>query len=91
MKGISRMKKQIIVFILSMSGLVGVMANMANKEAQHMANNVCAACHGKDGHSLVDSYPSLAGQQRHYLIQVMKSYQLGNKGPRNNAIMLQQK
>ena len=45
---------------------------------------VCAACHGKDGNSVIPINPSLAGQNYSYLVQVLKDYR---SGARKNAIM----
>ena len=49
------------------------------------ADQVCAACHGKDGNTPVDpSYPKLAGQSADYLYQALLGYQ---NDSRKNAIM----
>lgn len=49
------------------------------------AEQVCAACHGKDGNTPVDpSYPRLAGQSADYLYQALLAYQ---NESRKNAIM----
>ena len=45
---------------------------------------VCAACHGKDGNSVIAVNPSLAGQNYTYLVQTLKDYR---SGARKNAIM----
>lgn len=44
----------------------------------------CAACHGADGISTIDSNPILAGQYPSYLEHALKSYR---DGSRQNAIM----
>lgn len=44
----------------------------------------CAACHGADGNSTVETNPKLAGQYESYLVQALKSYR---NGSRQNAIM----
>ena len=49
------------------------------------ADQVCAACHGKDGNTPSDpSYPRLAGQYSDYLLRALRDYQ---SGARKNAIM----
>lgn len=49
------------------------------------ADQVCAACHGKDGKTPIDpSYPILAGQHAGFLAQAMRDYKSGS---RKNAIM----
>lgn len=45
---------------------------------------VCVACHGKDGVGLIADYPTLAGQHRDYLARALHDYKTGN---RKNAIM----
>ena len=44
----------------------------------------CMACHGKDGISIADIYPNLAGQKEKYLIGAIKAYK---SGERNNPLM----
>jgi cytochrome c553 len=49
------------------------------------AEQVCAACHGKDGNTPIDpSYPRLAGQHQDYLLQALGDYKSDH---RKNAIM----
>jgi cytochrome c553 len=50
-----------------------------------LANERCAACHGKDGNTPVDpSYPRLSGQHEDYLVHALKAYR---NDSRKNAIM----
>lgn len=50
-----------------------------------IANERCAACHGKDGNTSIDpSYPRLAGQHEDYLAHALKAYK---QESRKNAIM----
>jgi cytochrome c553 len=35
---------------------------------------VCAACHGQDGHSIDPTYPNLAGQHESYLVKALADY-----------------
>lgn len=39
----------------------------------------CAACHGADGNSAVDMYPSLAGQHQKYLIKQLQEFRLASQ------------
>ena len=50
-----------------------------------LANERCAACHGKDGNTPIDpSYPRLSGQHEDYLAIALKAYRSDH---RKNAIM----
>jgi hypothetical protein len=61
-------------------------ANLENGKAK--AEQVCSACHGKDGNTPVDpSYPRLAGQHEDYLRQALTDYRSES---RKNAIMAAQ-
>ena len=52
------------------------------------ADQVCAACHGKDGNTPIDpSYPRLAGQHRDFLERALLDYRTDG---RKNAIMAAQ-
>ena len=52
---------------------------------EKIANERCAACHGRDGNTPIDpSYPKLAGQHADYLVVAMKAYRSER---RKNAIM----
>ena len=68
-----------------LAGLV-TSAAAANIEAgKQKAEQICAACHGKDGNTPIDpSYPRLAGQHRDFLFQVLMDYK---NDRRKNAIM----
>jgi cytochrome c553 len=46
--------------------------------------DACATCHGADGVSNNPAWPSLAGQQKDYLVGALKAYQ---EGARKNEIM----
>jgi len=48
-------------------------------------STTCAACHGTDGNSALDTNPKLAGQYESYLVQALKSYRSGD---RQNPIMM---
>ena len=54
-------------------------------KGREKADQVCAACHGKDGNTPIDpSYPRLAGQSADYLYQALVSYK---NESRKNPIM----
>ena len=55
-----------------------------NAAAGQEKSATCAACHGKDGHSVDPTYPNLAGQYQSYLIKALSDYRGGR---RTNAIM----
>ncbi len=48
---------------------------------------VCAGCHGADGVSQTDTFPTIAGQYESYLIHSMQGYR---SGERKNGIMAAQ-
>jgi len=55
------------------------------KKGEELAQQQCAACHGKDFLTPIDpTYPKLAGQYQDYLEKVLRDYK---SGARNNAIM----
>lgn len=49
-----------------------------------IAQQICAACHGADGNSLLPDNPNLAGQHEAYLAKQLRNYK---SGQRENAIM----
>lgn len=54
-------------------------------KGKEKADQVCAACHGKDGNTPIDpSYPRLAGQHDDYLRHALLAYQTEQ---RKNPIM----
>ena len=54
-------------------------------KGREKADQVCAACHGKDGNTPIDpSYPRLAGQHADYLAQALAGYK---SEMRKNPIM----
>jgi cytochrome c553 len=68
---------------------VSVSAVAADLEkAGQKAEQICAACHGKNGNAPIDpSYPRLAGQHEDYIAHALISYR---KEWRKNAIMIGQ-
>lgn len=51
---------------------------------QKLADQSCAACHGKDGVSIASLYPNLCGQKADYLVSQLKALR---DGTRQNPIM----
>lgn len=66
---------------LTMTSGISHAADAANGEKLAAT---CAACHGADGNSTMDTNPKLAGQYKSYLVQALKDYR---SGARENAIM----
>lgn len=53
-------------------------------DVPQLVANVCVACHGAEGNSLVPSFPKLAGLQAEYLSKQLKDYL---SGKRKNEVM----
>lgn len=51
---------------------------------------MCVACHGTDGKSTADIYPSLNGQSATYLDMALKAYRSGERGGGMSMIMTPQ-
>ncbi len=49
-----------------------------------IVQNVCAACHGADGNSVITANPKLAGQHPEYLLKQLSNFK---DGTRANAVM----
>ena len=71
------------VFISAASGIAAEFGDPA--KAQSIASQVCSACHGVDGNSLLPMNPSLAGQHPEYLFKQLNEFK---SGTRNNAVMM---
>jgi cytochrome c553 len=58
-------------------------------KGQQIASQVCAACHGADGNSVIPANPKLAGQHAEYLVKQLNDYSkpATDKSARVNAIM----
>ncbi|MCX7901203.1 MAG: cytochrome c4 [Burkholderiaceae bacterium] len=57
---------------------------------QQIASQVCAACHGADGNSVIAANPKLAGQHAEYLYKQLVDYTVQPKAKtaaRENAVM----
>jgi cytochrome c553 len=68
---------------VAMLGFVAPASSADLAAGEKLANERCAACHGKDGNTPIDpSYPRIAGQHEDYLVQAMRAYkQDGRKNP----------
>jgi len=78
---------RLVAALLSASAFVPLVSAHAGdlSGAKEKAEQVCAACHGKEGNAPVDpSYPRLAGQHQDYLRQALLDYRSDS---RKNAIM----
>lgn len=68
-----------------LGGSAGVAAAADVAKGREKADQVCAACHGKDGNTPIDpTYPRLAGQHADYLMQALAGYK---NDTRKNPIM----
>ncbi len=77
------MKRSLIILALALAAQPALAAD--EKKGEQLAQQQCAACHGKDFVSPVDpTYPRLAGQYVDYLEKALRDYQTG---ARKNAIM----
>ena len=73
------------IFYISLFFLCNNAFSLNLEDAATKANEVCAACHGKDGvKAILPSYPILAGQHQDYLNQALLDYK---SGARKNAVM----
>ncbi|MDB6095988.1 MAG: cytochrome c4 [Francisellaceae bacterium] len=57
-------------------------------EAGKQKSESCKACHNEDGNSSAGSFPKIAGQPEKYLKEQLVEFKKGDKGNRNNSIML---
>jgi cytochrome c553 len=74
--------------LLTAAALLAVAAPALSADlgaGEKLANERCAACHGKDGNTPIDpSYPRLSGQHEDYLVHAMRAYKVDE---RKNPIM----
>ena len=83
MKGRIKMKYTLLCtgFLITATPVVAQDA----KKGEELAQQQCAACHGKDFVTGLDpTYPRLAGQYQDYLEKVLRDYK---SGARKNPIM----
>jgi cytochrome c553 len=80
--------RRAVLPLLTGIGLLAVGAPAASADlaaGEKLANERCAACHGKDGNTPIDpSYPRISGQHEDYLVQAMRAYK---QDERKNPIM----
>ncbi|GAD78324.1 c-type cytochrome [Vibrio ezurae] len=67
------MKKSLVVAAL-LASVIGATANAADIEAGKAKAQICAACHGANGKSMIDGYPHLNGQNAKYIVSSLKAY-----------------
>ena len=77
-------KKILLLFIVPLMALPATASARGNATVGAEKAATCAACHGKDGHSVDPNYPNLAGQHQSYLVKALSDYRAGR---RTNAIM----
>ena len=83
MKGRGKLMRVLIAGV-AMTFATSVTAQDA-KKGEELAQQQCAACHGKDFVTGIDpTYPKLAGQYQDYLEKVLRDYK---SGARKNPIM----
>ena len=77
-----------IVFMLIFFSLVGgTESKLSSQEiasTKKIINNLCIACHGADGNSLISVNPKLGGQHAGYILKQLKNFK---SGLRDNAVM----
>jgi cytochrome c553 len=78
------MKSQSIAVLLALCWIGASPAASAPSSIPLKAQQVCSACHGKDGNSATDQFPRLAGQREAYLVSALRAYRAGL---RNDATM----
>ena len=74
-------------FIIILSFLISSTAiseTIAQKTPPKSVANVCAACHGVDGNSVISANPKLSGQHPEYLYKQLTNFK---SGARANAVM----
>jgi cytochrome c553 len=54
-------------------------AQVEPPDAATIAANVCAACHGPDGNSLIPMFPKIAGLQPSYVVKQLRDFQAGRR------------
>ena len=77
-----------IVFLFIFFSLVGgAESKLSSQEiasTKKIINNLCIACHGADGNSLISVNPKLGGQHAGYILKQLKNFK---SGLRDNAVM----
>ncbi len=71
--------KRWVVACVALIAAVGVQAQTPETRAQALAETVCAACHGRNGLSISDTIPNLAGQRAAYLENQLRALRDGTR------------
>ena len=83
--------KKLVIMVCFALGFSSVVLAQGDAEAGKAKSATCAACHGMDGNSTIDSQPKLAGQHAGYLAKQLKEFKLaaqsGGAEGRNNPVM----
>lgn len=74
-----------LILLTALIALPSINALAADISAGKEKAAVCVACHGDNGHSVMPTYPNLAGQHPEYMVDALKAYR---DGGRNNPIMV---
>lgn len=61
----------------------------ADADAEQMAKNLCAGCHGPRGISSNDIWPNLAGQKAGYTAAQLRAYRDGTRSDPNMTALSQ--
>ncbi len=81
------MKKYVLAvfFVTTMSFSLSALSETSAGEGEAIYQVLgCSSCHGKDGHSEDDNYPSLAGRSSDWIVQQIEAFQ---SGERENPVM----
>lgn len=65
------------------TGAHAVLAQQGEQNATELATGVCAACHGRQGHSISSVFPNLAGQQANYIVLQLNAFRSHERGDPN--------
>ena len=79
---------QFVIFIMIFFSFTAIAeSNLSSKElinTKKIINNLCIACHGIDGNSVLSVNPKLGGQHAGYISKQLKNFK---SGLRENAVM----
>ena len=79
---------QFVIFIMIFLSFTAIAeSNLSSKElinTKKIINNLCIACHGIDGNSVLSVNPKLGGQHAGYISKQLKNFK---SGLRENAVM----
>ncbi len=71
--------KSLVLALFVTGGSVALPAMAADPAYVRDLAATCFTCHGTDGHSVGGVPPSLAGQNKNYLLQQMKDFKAGKR------------